>query len=285
MGTAVSVLPPAQTHGLSRGWLPTIGPTFWSTLPFSAGPPQGGLLSSLNAGTANGLLGRLAAPAEHLEPAHPGGIWAILSRSAAEPMGGSLPSLPRSPSWESLPTRLPVAVAEPLPAARTRPPSNVAANDSNAGAWTSSTDEDHDEDDSVPQILSDVTPDNYWIPGADYAGEGHHEFPRALYKRMPPETRKVFDRATSGHLYLGVDKKRHEHDSFHQEYNRATEELLKRFMGEQNISEPEQMTPDHARGVLKAIAESEDPRIRLYREFIRRLRMFYRLRTGGRGSE
>ncbi len=95
MGTAVSVLPPAQTHGLSRGWLPTIGPTFWSTLPFSAGPPQGGLLSSLNAGTANGLPGRLAAPAEHLEPAHPGGIWAILSRSAAEPMGGSLPSLPR----------------------------------------------------------------------------------------------------------------------------------------------------------------------------------------------
>jgi hypothetical protein len=45
------------------------------------------------------------------------------------------------------------------------------------------------------------------------------------------------------------------------------------------------MTPDHARAVLKAIAESEDPRIRLYREFIRRLRLFYRLRTGGRGSE
>jgi hypothetical protein len=91
--------------------------------------------------------------------------------------------------------------------------------------------------------------------------------------------------ATSGLLYLGVDKRRHEYDNFHQQYNRATEELLKRFMGEQNIGEPEQMTPDHARAVLKAIAESDDPRIRLYREFIRRLRMFYRLRTGGRGSE
>jgi hypothetical protein len=56
-------------------------------------------------------------------------------------------------------------------------------------------------------------------------------------------------------------------------------------MTEQNISDPEQMTPDHAHALLKAIAESEDPRIRLYREFIRRLRLFYRLRTGGRGSE
>jgi len=89
----------------------------------------------------------------------------------------------------------------------------------------------------------------------------------------------------TGHLYLGFDHRRHEYDGFHREYNRATGELLKRFMGEQNISEPEQITPDHARAVLKAIAESEDPRIRLYREFIRRLRLFYRLRTGGRGSE
>lgn len=56
------------------------------------------------------------------------------------------------------------------------------------------------------------------------------------------------------------------------------------FMREHNIK-PEQMTPDHARAVLKAIAESDDPRIRYYREFSRRLQMFYRLRTGGRGSE
>jgi hypothetical protein len=53
----------------------------------------------------------------------------------------------------------------------------------------------------------------------------------------------------TAHLYLGFDNRRHEFDSFHQEYNRATGELLKRFMGEQNISEPEQMTPDHARAV------------------------------------
>jgi hypothetical protein len=276
----------AQTHGPSRGWLPTIGPTFWSTLPFSSGPPQGGLLSSLNAGAANGLLGRLAAPVEHLESAHPGGIWAILSRSAAEPMGGSLPSLPRSPGWESLTTRLHLDSAEPLPAAPGWLPSNVGANNSNARGWTRSTDgEDHGGDDGVPPTLSDVTPDNDWIPGADYAGEGHHEFPRAHYKRMPPETQKVFDQARTGQLYLSIDNRRHEYDRLHREYNKATGELLKRFMGTHNISGPEQMTPDHARAALKAIAESEDPRIRLYGEFIKRLRLFYRLRSGGRGSE
>jgi hypothetical protein len=138
-------------------------------------------------------------------------------------------------------------------------------------------------DDCVPQTSSDVTPENDSIPGADYAGEGHHEFPRALYKRMPPETQKVFDRATSGRLYLGYDNRRHEYDRLHREYNKATGEFLKRFMGTHNISEPEPMT--HARAALKAIAESEDPRIRLYREFIKRLRLFYRLRSGGRGSE
>ena len=41
---------------------------------------------------------------------------------------------------------------------------------------------------SIPEILSDVTPDNHWIPGADYAADGHHEFPQAHYGRMPPET-------------------------------------------------------------------------------------------------
>ena len=52
-----------------------------------------------------------------------------------------------------------------------------------------------------------------------------------------------------------------------------------------NIPTPEQMTPDHARAVLKAIAELNDPRIQYYREFIRQLRLFRGLRGGGRGSE
>jgi hypothetical protein len=180
-----------------------------------------------------------------------------------------------------VPTRAQARAAQVFSEPSSRSSWNVPGGNSDAGGWTNGA----EKGDGIPQILSDITPDNDWIPGADYAGQGHHEFPRALYKRMPPETQKVFDRATTGHLYLGYDNRRHEYDSFHQEYNRATGELLKRFMTEQNISDPEQMTPDHAHALLKAIAESEDPRIRLYREFIRRLRLFYRLRTGGRGSE
>ncbi len=71
---------------------------------------------------------------------------------------------------------------------------------------------------------------------------------------------------------------------FHRQYNDATLKLMYDFMDAHNIT-PEQMTPDYARAVLKAIAESDDPRIRSYREFIRCLRPFYRLRTGVRGSE
>jgi hypothetical protein len=186
-------------------------------------------------------------------------------------------SVPHTPNWETVPSRPQPSAAQPFPEQASRsswsePEDGLEANGGEYG-------------DGTGQILSDVTPDNYWIPGADYAGQGHHEFPSSLYKRMPRETQKVFDRGTSGQLYLGIDGRRHEYDSFHREYNLAIEELLQRFMREQNITEPEQMTPDHARTVLKAIAESEEPRIRLYREFIRRLRLFYRLRAGGRGSE
>jgi hypothetical protein len=137
---------------------------------------------------------------------------------------------------------------------------------------------------TAPQTLSDVTPDNYWIPGADYAAE-HHEFPRAHYRRMPLETRKVFDRAKVGQLFLSIDGRRHEFDAIHRAYNTATGELLERFMRQHNITAPERVTPDNARAVEKAIAESNDPRIQYYREFVRRLRMFYRLRTGVRGNE
>jgi len=51
-----------------------------------------------------------------------------------------------------------------------------------------------------------------------------------------------------------------------------------------NSIKPEQMTPDQARSVLKAIAESEGPRIRVYGEMLKRMRMFYRLRSGVRGE-
>jgi hypothetical protein len=64
----------------------------------------------------------------------------------------------------------------------------------------------------------------------------------------------------------------------------AVGEPMDRFMQENSIK-PEQMTPDQARSLLKAIAEAEDPRIRVYGEMLKRMRMFYRLRSGARGNE
>jgi hypothetical protein len=134
------------------------------------------------------------------------------------------------------------------------------------------------------EILSDATPDNDWIPDAQYAGVGHHHVPRAVFLRkfaFPEETRKVFDKATTEQLpFHGW----HKYDELHRLYSDAVEDLINRFIREQNIK-AEQMTPDHARTVLKLVAESEDPRIRTYRAMLQHMRRLYRLRGGVRGSE
>ena len=97
---------------------------------------------------------------------------------------------------------------------------------------------------------------------------------------LAPETRKVFDKDTSGHIHI----RGHQYDKPHREYSDATKELMERFMTEHNIV-PEQMTPDQARSLLKTIEESQDPRIRNYRQLIQRLLLRYQLRTGVRGNE
>jgi hypothetical protein len=71
---------------------------------------------------------------------------------------------------------------------------------------------------------------------------------------------------------------------FHRQYNAATDDLKKGFMKENNIVDEYDLTPDHARAVLKAIDESQDPRILTYRNFIRLFRLFPWLRSG-RGTE
>ena len=225
----------------------------------------------------------LISPIEHLESAKYWGAAPMPSRAASEQMPSRdyyLSPVPRAPSWEAIPPRAKAEATELLPAPN---PWSWSAPGGNPNV-TQGTGEG-DEAENIPQTLSDVTPDNYWIPGAYYAADGHHEFPQANYRRMPPETRKVFDAAKSGPLFVILDGRRHEYDRFHREYNKATGDLLERFMKGYNIPTPEQMTPDHARAVLKAIAESNDPRIQYYREFIRQLRLFRGLRGGGRGSE
>jgi hypothetical protein len=244
-GVQFPVTPIMPVDELRRELVPTIVAQTSSrvpALPIPSGALEGGLLAPLNAGRSGGLLGGLAAPVEQLDSANYWGIGPTPSRTIGGPMLGSdyyLSSMPPAPSWGAVPTRALVGATEFSPKPPSRWSWSAPARDPHAGPSPNG----DEEGEGVRQTLSDITSDNYWIPGADYAGEGHHEFPQALYKRMPPETQKVFDRATTGHLYLGFDNRRHEYDSFHREYNRATGELLKRFMGEQNISEPEQMTP------------------------------------------
>jgi len=131
--------------------------------------------------------------------------------------------------------------------------------------------------------MSDVTPDNDWIPNARYVGDGHHHAPQAIYEKLPlpKETRRVFRKGTTGPLPL---YRWHENDALHRAYSEAVEELISGFMQQHNIK-PDQMTPDQARSILKAIAESEELRIRAYREMLRKMWMLYRLRSGGRGTE
>ena len=57
------------------------------------------------------------------------------------------------------------------------------------------------------------------------------------------------------------------------------------FMKENNIANRRDLSPDHARAVLKAVAESQDPRILSYRNFIRLMQLFPWLRSGARGTE
>jgi hypothetical protein len=64
-----------------------------------------------------------------------------------------------------------------------------------------------------------------------------------------------------------------------------TADLLEQFMQENNIVNRGDLTPDHGRAVLKAIAESVDPRIQTYRNLIRLFRTLPWLRGGGRGIE
>jgi hypothetical protein len=156
---------------------------------------------------------------------------------------------------------------------------------SNASAERPSNASQSTVDQNPPEIASDVTPDNLWIPGAEYAAKGHHEFPQAFYKGMRPETRKVLEAEHTGRLLVhSIDGQRHLNDALHRQYSAAVGEILKDFMAANNIpkEQPDLLTPDHARALLKLVTESQDPRILTYHNFIRLMRLFPWLRGGGR---
>lgn len=192
----------------------------------------------------------------------------------------------RDPASDTISARTQVRGAELFPEPPGPSSGDGSLSNSDPSQWARAQD--------LAEILSDATPDNLWIPGADYAADGHHEFPRANYKgkrailkgRMRPETQKVFDEAKTGRLYVrSINGRRHEFDEFHRQYNDATADLLEQFMQENNIVNRGDLTPDHWRAVLKAIAESVDPRIQTYRNLIRLFRTLPWLRGGGRGIE
>lgn len=162
----------------------------------------------------------------------------------------------------------------------------VPAGHPDGGRWTNKA-KTSGEPINDPRVLSDATPDNHWIVGADYAA-GHHYHPRSLWQNLPlrQDTRDVLDRAVSGPLaatfYNQITGQtfRHRWDKEHREYNQAVNELFQMYfeeLGTRGIT-PERMTPDHAWEFIRAIYRSQDPRIRNYLARIRVLRRVFRLR-------
>ena len=80
----------------------------------------------------------------------------------------------------------------------------VPAGHPDGGQWTSQAGGGDVEPINDPRVISDETPDNHWIVGADYAAVGHHETPQQLFRkyRLRPETLAEFDKAVTGPLGL-----------------------------------------------------------------------------------
>jgi hypothetical protein len=136
---------------------------------------------------------------------------------------------------------------------------------------------------------TDVDGTPYYKPG------GHHEIPKAIYEKwnLPPETRKVFDQATTGtvpKMFLRTTPDGVPVGNFwdgpngaHGIYTTETEELSKQFLQKNNI-QTEKMTSDQARALLKEVRETENPVIRNFNGTMRLLRRLFPLRAG-RGLE
>ena len=67
----------------------------------------------------------------------------------------------------------------------------VPAGHPDGGQWT---DKEGDDAEAHGRVVTPgLTPDNYWLPGAQYAGEGHHFPPRAVWQdwQLQPETQGI----------------------------------------------------------------------------------------------
>ncbi|MFZ3351983.1 MAG: hypothetical protein WA268_14055 [Xanthobacteraceae bacterium] len=156
----------------------------------------------------------------------------------------------------------------------------VPAGRPDGGQWTS----DGVAGAGDTEVVSDA-PDTNWTPGAQYAAEGHHWVPKAVYGKYPlqPETKKVFEKATSGPL---ADDSVNRWTMEHRNYNKAVNEAFTDYMKKNNIA-ADQMTPEQAQEVLEGVKGSFDPRIRTLRMKILRqsLRYFWVFGPRGGGDE
>jgi hypothetical protein len=184
------VPPTPAVDELRRESWPTIVAQTTSRLPAtttSSGPPQGGLLASLNARTSGGLLGGVAAPVEHFDSANYWGLDPTPLRTGAGPTPGiGYYLLPPAPTWASVPTSAQARAAQAFSEPASRSSWNVAGSNSDVGGRTNG----GGEGDGIPQILSDITPDNDWIPGATYAGEAITSFREHSIRECRPRPGK-----------------------------------------------------------------------------------------------
>jgi hypothetical protein len=133
--------------------------------------------------------------------------------------------------------------------------------------------------------ITDSTGASYYNPG------GHHEMPRQIFDTwdLPPETRRIFNSATTGSLdgYIRTRPDGTPIGNFwngpHMQYNDAVGELADRFLSENSIT-PSEMTPGNAMDLLQQIRESADPRIRDFNNILRTLRRLRMLRIGPRSE-
>jgi HK97 family phage portal protein len=152
----------------------------------------------------------------------------------------------------------------------------VAAGNSDGGQWTSGGYAGAAADPDEGRVISDENPDELII-GAQYAAEphGHHVMPQALYNKLnlSPETRRIFEDAKTGKLYAPG----HVNDHAHRQYNAAVNEMLQKFLHDNNLKNKEHlMTPSQARSFVQQILESRDRRVIGYNAKLMMRELLYR---------
>jgi hypothetical protein len=150
----------------------------------------------------------------------------------------------------------------------------VPAGNPDGGQWTS---EDGEGTTSAGRLRSE-RPD----VSAARRARGHHFVHQSLYRNLPlrPETRRVFEDATTGPLH----SQRHGWSRDHDRYNQGVAEHFDRFTASNSIR-PEDMTPDQARSFVQEIRSSTDPRVRDFNMRILRQEFQYYLRRIPRSRE